>query len=295
MATLSSEAHEDGNASAKDRYPMFETWLRKSFVHVTNNPRIMKAFWKWSDFVEDANTRLIFKYGTPPLIDYVTQACDYFPDGTPSGVLYGITFGPRRINLNTLLLDLFEDMLNSYANPFIPARLVIRKSIAVEQAVQLTILHEMIHWSYYVNGEKDEAKIHGGDHEYGTQRFELEAYGHSTALPRELLCGRKSFSYLGLNWDTLSEYSAERGYNLYKLKIKGVDPDGPAAKAGIQPGDEILQFAGDDIAMPEPRSGQGFDKQLQGKKPGDKVTIKIRRSYNIIMVDVVLGTRPVDK
>jgi hypothetical protein len=38
MAMLSSEA--------EDRYPLFETWLSKDFVHVVNKPRIMKAFWK---------------------------------------------------------------------------------------------------------------------------------------------------------------------------------------------------------------------------------------------------------
>jgi hypothetical protein len=77
MAQLTSEA--------EDRYPMFEKWMRQDFVHVVSNPRIMKAFFKWSHFADTVERRLIFNYGTPPTIGLLSQDCDYNNDGTPLG------------------------------------------------------------------------------------------------------------------------------------------------------------------------------------------------------------------
>jgi hypothetical protein len=61
--------------------------------------------------------------------------------------------------------------------------LLFRQFTQVQEAVECTILHEMVHWSYKVNGNDDEAKKYSGDEEYGTRHFELEAYGHDATLP----------------------------------------------------------------------------------------------------------------
>lgn len=77
MAPLTSEAEE--------KYPLFETWLSRDFVHVVNNPRIMKAFWKWSHFTGPSYLRnLCFMPGMPPAIG-LFDGCVYNPDGSPKG------------------------------------------------------------------------------------------------------------------------------------------------------------------------------------------------------------------
>ena len=75
-------------SEAADKYPMIEKWMRQDFVHVISNPRIMKAFFKWSDFSagDSPASRIYFNYGMPPMIRLVTTDCDYNSDGTPSGL-----------------------------------------------------------------------------------------------------------------------------------------------------------------------------------------------------------------
>ena len=81
---------------AADRYPMFEKWMRQDFVHVISNPRIMKAFFKWSDFSagDSPASRIYFNYGMPPMIGIFTQDCDYNSNGTPVLKLH-FELGPR--------------------------------------------------------------------------------------------------------------------------------------------------------------------------------------------------------
>jgi hypothetical protein len=87
-------------------------WMRQDFVHVISNPRIMKAFFKWSDFSGDSPaSRIYFNYGMPPMIGLIIQDCDYNRDGTPSGLLWGQTWNAGKIGLNTLILDEFEKLL----------------------------------------------------------------------------------------------------------------------------------------------------------------------------------------
>ncbi len=71
------------------------------------------------------------------------------------------------------------------------------------------------------------------------------------------------------------------------LKIMGVQPEGPAAKAGIEAGDLIIGFGESKITGIE-----DYDSALRKYKPGDRVKVKLLRGEKEIELDVVLGKRP---
>jgi hypothetical protein len=230
---------------------MFEKWMRQDFVHVISNPRIMKAFFKWSDFSagDSPASRIYFNYGMPPLIGLLTRDCDYNSDGTPSGLLWGKTFNAGKIALNTLILDEFEKLLNSRANPFIPKNLIARQFAELEKAVENTILHEMVHWSYRATGNDNEEKNYGGDPEYGTDLFELEAYGYHPIVSKDRFCERKVFAFLGIksNEETVNIQGSS-----YKIvKVTAVAPNSPAAAAGFQPAPQLGKAPRGESLAPE--------------------------------------------
>jgi C-terminal processing protease CtpA/Prc len=68
--------------------------------------------------------------------------------------------------------------------------------------------------------------------------------------------------------------------------ISGTSPDTPAAAAGLQQGDVIVQFGDKPI-----QNLMDLTQALDQSKPGDKVTLKIMRSGKVISVDVILAER----
>src|SRR5262249_5555776 len=54
--------------------------------------------------------------------------------------------------------------------------------------------------------------------------------------------------------------------------IVEVDDEGPAAKAGLKPGDTITKFGGENI-----KSVKRFREVMKDKKPGDMVKMTVRR------------------
>jgi hypothetical protein len=70
------------------------------------------------------------------------------------------------------------------------------------------------------------------------------------------------------------------------VKLAGVTPGSPAARAGLRPGDVITQFAGAKIANIEDLMGQ-----LGSKKPGDEVEIAFLRAGQPLKVKAVLTAR----
>ena len=262
---------------AKEQYPIFGRWMIGGFYgSVAYNDRIMTAFFKWSNFDDTYDNRTYFKYGTPPLIDLIpgSAACNYNSDGTPTGVLYGQTWSVNKIGINTTLLDLFEKALDDRTDD---AEMLI-------EVVDGTILHEMVHWSYYKNGSVDEKKKYGGDEEHGTTAFEKEAFGHPIGLSLDLMCPRRVFAYFGIKSD--QKMRPRPGGSYQVLEVTDADPAGPAAKAGIRKGDVIRKFDGDEIWPPP----QGFSEQLQKKKPGQVVKVEFERGAQTLTLTVTLGT-----
>jgi Do/DeqQ family serine protease len=69
--------------------------------------------------------------------------------------------------------------------------------------------------------------------------------------------------------------------------INGVLQNSPAAKAGIQPGDLVMQVAGQAVAdVPEMLS------RVAALKPGETAPILLQRNGKSMAVNVTLGTRP---
>jgi hypothetical protein len=210
--------------------------------------------------------------------DGTSRGCTYNTDRTPSGILYAMTWSAKMIGINTVLLDLFETV---FPEPEPDTDVHYARTVGfrrqVIEVVEGTILHEMVHWSYFVTG-KDEEKLHGGDKEHGTKNFEMEAYGNYLSLPHSRLCANISPSaYLGIRWEQRVQDTGKEVRSV--VTVTGVDPSSPAGKVGIKQGDVITDFDGQGI-WPE-----GLSAQLRKKKPGDQITIKgYRRTSNTTSV-----------
>jgi serine protease Do len=70
-------------------------------------------------------------------------------------------------------------------------------------------------------------------------------------------------------------------------KLGDVTKDSPAEKAGLKTGDVILRFAGKEIATYE-----DMRKLLMKQKPGDEVTLELKRGDETKELRITLGKRP---
>ncbi len=70
------------------------------------------------------------------------------------------------------------------------------------------------------------------------------------------------------------------------VKLSDVTADAPAAKAGLKDGDVVVKV--DAVAV---KNSDGFVDYFQGKKPGDKVTVTVKRDDQEVKVEVTLGRR----
>jgi serine protease DegS len=71
------------------------------------------------------------------------------------------------------------------------------------------------------------------------------------------------------------------------LLVAGVYTNGPAAAAGVRPGDILLKIDGQSVH--EPREALNY---ITSRKPGEHVTLQILRAGQTVSIDAVVGTRP---
>jgi len=71
-----------------------------------------------------------------------------------------------------------------------------------------------------------------------------------------------------------------------ECKISSVLPDSPAEKAGLKADDVVVGFEGAKIA-----SVEDLSTQIQKKKPGDKVKLKVLRDKKTLDLELVLGKK----
>lgn len=71
------------------------------------------------------------------------------------------------------------------------------------------------------------------------------------------------------------------------VRVRFVYPDSPAAKAGIESGDEIISLAGEPVV-----DAGGVQDQISLREPGDEVEFKIDRGGESKTVSVKLSTQP---
>lgn len=119
--------------------------------------------------------------------------------------------------------------------------------------------------------------------------FAIPASTAAQALPYLLKGQTPPEPWLGLGiTDIQSSPQVPQGYNSqYGVLVAQVVPGGPAAKAGMQPGDVIEAFNG----KPTQTSDQLIEDET-GTQVGQTVTLTVWRSGRTITVKVVLGTMP---
>jgi 2-alkenal reductase len=110
------------------------------------------------------------------------------------------------------------------------------------------------------------------------------------AVAEQLIAnGFVAHPYLGINWQSINPQFAE-AQNLpveYGVLITGIDPDGPAAAAGLQRGDILTGLGGEMIDR-----DVSFINLLFRHQPGETVTIGVLRGDENLQVSVVLAERP---
>jgi len=104
--------------------------------------------------------------------------------------------------------------------------------------------------------------------------------------------GKVSRGYLGALVQTLSPSMAkEFGVpDTSGALVQNVEPNGPAAKAGVQNGDVIRKFNGQAVA-----DAGSLTSQVTETSPGTEVTLDVLRNGKPLSVKVTLGERPANE
>jgi putative serine protease PepD len=71
------------------------------------------------------------------------------------------------------------------------------------------------------------------------------------------------------------------------VEVQAVTPGGPAARAGLRPGDVVLSVDGHAVSEPD-----DVVDALDGNEPGDSVEVEVERAGDREQLDITLGTRP---
>ncbi len=71
------------------------------------------------------------------------------------------------------------------------------------------------------------------------------------------------------------------------VEVQEVTPSGPAQRAGLRSGDVVRSVDGRTVSEPDDITGA-----LDGKQPGDSVTVEVERDGRTQQFDITLGTRP---
>ena len=102
--------------------------------------------------------------------------------------------------------------------------------------------------------------------------------------------GRVRAAWPGLQVQTITPYVARRlGFtDMTGLVVTRVDPNGPAAKAGVQVGDRVRRVNGQVI-----QSVDDAQKSIYGASVGDRLRLTLERSGQLIEATVTLVEAPV--
>ena len=104
-----------------------------------------------------------------------------------------------------------------------------------------------------------------------------------------VLAGSRSSAWLGIHSQRVDRQLA-RDYDLavnYGAIVNDVAKDSPAEKAGIEEDDVIVRFNDDKV-----RDDDDLVDLVRDSRPGDEVTLTVRRGADELKFDVELGTRP---
>ena len=100
--------------------------------------------------------------------------------------------------------------------------------------------------------------------------------------------GRAEHAYLAVQFGRLTpEIAQELGVDREGALVLGVGDGGPAAVAGVQPGDVVLQAGGERI-----RSTEDVLGVLRQSSPGDRLPVTVLRDGREQQLEIVVGDRP---
>jgi S1-C subfamily serine protease len=119
--------------------------------------------------------------------------------------------------------------------------------------------------------------------------FAIPATTVVSAVQQLLSSGHVEHAYLGILPQPVTPETARQ---LHLPVTQGalvleVVPNGPAAKAGLKPGDVIVQADGKDIAMVE-----DLYAILRAHRPGDVLKLQVQRGSEKLDLSVTLSDRP---
>lgn len=103
--------------------------------------------------------------------------------------------------------------------------------------------------------------------------------------------GRVTRGWLGVAIQELTEDLAESFgmNNSHGALIAGVDPNGPAAKGGLEAGDVITRFGGQNV-----QSSSDLPRVVANTKPGNKVPVEIFRKGKRKNLRITIGEMPTE-
>jgi S1-C subfamily serine protease len=70
-------------------------------------------------------------------------------------------------------------------------------------------------------------------------------------------------------------------------RVERVEPDSPAARAGLRVGDVVVSAGGREVREPE-----DLTSALDGRSPGEELELQVQRGGGTEQLRVELGTRP---
>ncbi len=100
------------------------------------------------------------------------------------------------------------------------------------------------------------------------------------------------FSYAGLQLETRQVQAPDLGFKSLKsfvgpVRVESVEPQSPAARAGIEPGDVLTKMNGSYLVQPP-------EQEIEGMKPGDQVVFTVERNGKTLDVTFPLGSKPAE-
>ncbi|SNT52196.1 putative serine protease PepD [Streptosporangium subroseum] len=112
---------------------------------------------------------------------------------------------------------------------------------------------------------------------------------HARRVAQELIAtGSAKKSRIGVTIDSTFEGSGVKIASESKQGIQPIEPNGPAAQAGLKPGDVILEIDG--VVL---QDGNELIALIRNKAPGEKLTVKYQRGGQEKTATVTVGAAPV--
>ena len=99
--------------------------------------------------------------------------------------------------------------------------------------------------------------------------------------------GQARHAFLGVNLRPITPQIAGRLGQEEGVGVSGVEPSGPAERAGVRPGDVIAAIDGQAVD-----SVEEFLGRLRPKRPGDRITVDVVRDGQRVPLQVTVGERP---